>query len=202
MITWVKWAWIAKYKAISRHVIVWTVKKRSAVLIWSNQNTRSLMALQIQIVCFIWFSGRLHEWSEMKRDVQGKHRCILHISVLLSAFLKLKHTHKQIWIYAWFFTCSHNGNSKFYALNIAKSGIFFRLLPSNIAMPSHFCIITPERLTTLHFFYLAAFYEMICTVYCTSCCCFALEHPLVMIKDYNYLLFYLFGASKAHPRTN
>lgn len=80
-----------------------------------------------EILCFIWFSGRLHEWSEMKRDVQGKHRYILHISVLLSASLKLKHTHKQIWIYAWFFTCSHNGKFQleFYALNIATLGIFF-----------------------------------------------------------------------------
>lgn len=157
-----------------------------------------------EILCFIWFSGRLHERSEMKRDVQGKHRCILHISVPLPASLKLKHTHKQIWIYAWFFTYSHNGRFQLelYALNIATLGIFFLFASIEYCNAFSFCIITPDRLTTLHFFYLQAFYEMLWTVYCTSCCCFALEHPLVMIKDYNYLLFYLFGASKTHPRTN
>lgn len=77
--------------------------------------------------------------------------------------------------------------NEFYVLNIAKLGIFFLFASIEYCNAFSFLYYYPRK--TNHF----SFYEILWTVYCTSCCCFALEHPLVMIKDYNYLLF---GASK------
>lgn len=119
-------------------------------------------------------------------SAQDKHRCILHISVLLSASPNLKHTPK------------HRRGYICVILQIYTTALCFKY-----SYITDFCnafssspYYTSKTKHIAFFIRLAALYETLWTIYCTSCCCFALEHPLEMIKDYNYLVFYLFAASK------